>query len=200
MPPAGALERLERYLAQLPGGLDAYPAAQAKASLVRNALAGQSLAHAAPMLPPPLVKLVLEPPVESEWVPEVHFTALLHALADIRGMADAAVCAWARERNRALFRTPAYRILMTVASPAAMVRFAGRRWTAWHRGTELAVEGAADDGVRATLRFPDGLFDALAVRIYAEAFAAALEMANARSPEVRIETEARGFARYVARW
>jgi hypothetical protein len=194
------LARLERYLAGLPGGLDAHPEAQAKGSLVRSALEGQPVAELIAGLPGPLQRLATDPPIGSEWVPEAHFGALLLALADRRGLTDDEVCAWARARNRALFESPAYRILMTVMSPAALVRFAGRRWENWHRGTRLDVEGAADEGVRLELVYPAGLFDALLLRVYGEAFAAALELSNAAFPDVAVEVIAPGSARYLVRW
>lgn len=194
------LERMERYLAGVPGGLEGHPEAQAKGSLVRSALEDQPLGALAGVVPAALRNLVTEPPIGSEWVPETHFTALMYAIADLRRLSDDELRAWARDRNRALFRSPAYKILMAVVSPGAMVRFAGRRWANWHRGTELQVEGIDDDGVALTLRFPDGLFDVLALTVYAEAFCAALEMANARSPAVTLEGHGKDFARYLARW
>ncbi len=194
------LIRLERYLAGLPDGLDGHPAAQAKGSLVRNTLEGQPIAEIAPFLPPRLRPLATEPPMAGEWIPEVHFVALFLAVTDIRGMDDVEISSWARERNRVLFRSPAYRLLMSVSSPATLVRSAALRWGNWHKGSRLEVEGVGDDGVRFLLRFPDGLFDAVMVRVFSEAFSAALEMASTPTPEILVLAEGRGFARYLARW
>lgn len=193
--------RLERYLAGLPGGFDAHPGCLAKGALVRNLLEHQPLVAAlAQKFPEPLRRLAAEPPVGSEWVPEVHFSALLLAVADARELTGPQLLSWTRDRNRALFRSPAYRILMAVASPAMLLRFAPARWANWHRGTSLEVIGVADDGVRVTLGFPRGLFDATLVRVYAEAFTAALELANARKPRVDLLAEEPGVARYRASW
>jgi hypothetical protein len=200
VPQTTDLGRLERYLAGLPGGLDAHPAVQAKGSVVRNVLQGQPVAELAARVPEPLRRLVLDPPIGSEWVPEAHLAALVHAIADLGGMSDDDVCLWARARNRALFETPAYRILMTVMSPAALVRFAGGRWENWHRGTRLEVEGVSDDGVRATLTFPPHLFDPLMLVVFGQAFVAALELSNAAVPTVTVEESGPESARYVARW
>ncbi len=194
------LQRVDRWLAGVPGGLDAYPEVQAKGSLVRSALEGQPKAELLARLPPPLRALVAEPPVGSEWVPEAHLDGLLLAIADVRGMTDDDLCAWTRARNRALFESPAYRILMAVMSPGALVRFAGGRWANWHRGTSLEIEGVADDGVRGTLTFPRGLFDALLLRVFAEAFVAALQLANAAFPVVKIVEAGPESARYLVRW
>lgn len=194
------LARLERWLAGVPRGLDSYPEALAKGSLARSVLAGQPVAELVPLLPPPLGTLASDPPMAGEWLPEAHLVALIHAVADVRRMSDAEVCAWARAQNRALFESPAYRILMAVVSPGSMIRFAARRWENWHRGTSLEAGEIADEGVRLTLRFPPGLFDPLVLRAYAGVFEVALEMAHARSPEVVLEEEGPGRARFLARW
>lgn len=192
---------MERYLAGLPGGLDAHPECLAKGALVRNLLEHQPLvARLVARFPEPLRRLATEPPVGSEWVPEVHFAALLLAVADARELTSAQLLAWTRDRNRSLFRSPAYRLLMAVASPAVLLRLAGGRWGNWHRGTTLEVLGISDDGVRVALGFPEGLFDTTLARVYAEAFTAALELANARRPRVELVEEGPGFARYHASW
>jgi hypothetical protein len=197
---AEGLVRLERWLAGVPRGLDSYPEVRAKGSLARSVLEGQPVAELVGRLPQPLRVYVDDPPMAGEWVPEAHLAALILSVADLRSMTDGEVCTWARERNRALFRSPAYKILMAVFSPQSMIRFAARRWEYWHHGTSLAVEGVADEGVRLALRFPLGLFDELMLRAYAEAFTAALEMAHARDPVVTVEDRGPGRATYLARW
>jgi hypothetical protein len=189
----------ERYVAGLPGGLDAFPAAQAKGSVIRSVIEAQP-DEVLRGLPAPIRGLAIDPPIDSDWVPEVHFGALVHAVAEARGYSAREHCAWLRACNRALFASPLYRILMTVVSPEAMLRHAGKRWSNFHRGSTLDLDGFADDGARVTLRFPAGLFDLLVLRGFAEAFAAALEAAHARDPIVEIEARGAGFARYLARW
>lgn len=194
------LPRLEAYLATLAGGLDAHPACLAKGSLVRNLLEGQPLEELARRLPPALRRHVVEPPVDSEWIPEVHLTSLYLAVADLRALRDEDLLAFARDRNRALFRSPVYRFLMEAVSPATLIRFGGQRWGNFHRGTRLDLEGVSDDGVRFTLRFPEGLLPPLMLRVYAQAFVAAFELARARFPDVRVEAEDAGSGRFVAIW
>jgi hypothetical protein len=197
---SGFSPRVERYLSAIPGGLDGFPECQAKGALVRNLLERQPLEDVIPRLAPPLRCIVEEPPVGSEWIPEVHFSALLLAVGDARGFTDVEVLSWTRERNRALFRSAAYRILMAVASPAQLIRFAGARWGNWHRGSTLDIEGIADDGVRCVLRHPPFLFDSMLHRVYAEAFVAALELAHAPNPSVQVATESTELVRYRAAW
>lgn len=189
----------ERYVAALPGGLSAYPEARAKGSLFRSFLEEQPASVLA-ALPGPMLPLVRDPPLDSDWVPEAHFCGLVHALAEARRYSGRELLAWTRARNRALFSSTLYRLLMSVTSPEGTFRNAPTRWGVFHRGSSLAFDGFADDGARVTLTFPKGLFDGLMLAAFAEAFAAALEAARARDPAVRVEEEGPGFARFLGRW
>ncbi len=199
-PGGTGLPRLERWLAGTPRGLDSYPEAVAKGSLVRSVLDGQPGEELLPRLPAPLHRYVTDPPMAGEWLPEAHLAALIHAVSDLRRMSDEEVWAWVRGGNRALFSSPAYRILMAVVSPGSMIRYAARRWENWHRGTHLEAGGVTDEGVRLRLSFPVGLFDPSLLRDYCEAFAAALEMSHARDPQVRVIESGPGRATYLASW
>lgn len=191
---------MERYLAGLPAGLDSFPQCLAKGSVLRSTLFQQPIEELARRLPESLRQLVIDPPVDSEWMSEVRFVAIRHAVIDVRAYSDAQVLAWARERNRALFRNPAYRILMAVSSPATLLRGASMRWSNWHRGTTLEIEGILDEGVRALLRFPPGLFDELMLSAFGEAFVAGLELARAATPASTVELVEPGVARYLVSW
>ncbi len=194
------LARLEAYLSSLPGGPSAYPECQAKGILVRTLASAEGHAGLAPQLPDPFRRLLQEPPIGSEWIPEVHYQGLIYALADVRGQPDDAILAGVRERDRRMFQSPTYRILMVGSSPATLLRAADLRWSNWHRGSTLEVEGIADDGVRAVVRFPRGLFDGLHLRVFAESFLAALDLCQARAARVEIVEAGAGFARYRAAW
>ncbi len=194
------LARLEAYLSSLPGGLSAYPECQAKGILVRMLASEEIYAGAASRLPQPFRRLVEEQPIGSEWIPEVHYQALIYGLADVRGQEDDGILAGVRARHRRMFESPTYRILMVGSSPAALLRGADLRWANWHRGSTLEVEGIADDGVRLVVRFPRGLFDGLQLRVFAESFLAALDLSQAHSPRVEIMQSGAGFARYRAAW
>jgi hypothetical protein len=195
-----ALPRLDAYLAALPGGLAAYPECQAKGTIVRMMVADRPVAVPAGALPAELLRLVDEPPMGSEWVREVHAMALLYGLADVAELADEALITVSRERDRRTFESPAYRFLMAVATPGLLVRSAAARWSNFHRGSSLEVEGIADDGVRVGLRFPRGIFDGLHLRCFAGSFVAALELSNARAPHADIVESGPGYARYKVAW
>jgi hypothetical protein len=186
-------------VASLPGGLAAHPGAQAKGSLVRAFLEGQP-ANVLRRLPDPLQHFVREPPIDSDWIPEAQFCAFFHALCEALGQLPGDRAAWIRARNQSLFAGPLYRLLMTVASPERILRESARRWGVFHRSSTLDFEGFSDDGARVGLAFPPGLFDPFLLDAFAEAFAAALELARAKDPIVQVEASGPGFARYLARW
>jgi hypothetical protein len=194
------LARVEAYLSSLPGGLFAYPECQAKGILVRSLASEEIYAGAAARLPAPLRQLVEEQPIGSEWIPEVQFEALTYALADVCGQDDDDILAAVRGRDRRMFESSTYRMLMVGSSPAALLRGADLRWANWHRGSTLEVEGIADNGVSLAVRFPRGLFDGLHLRVFGESFLAALELSQARSPRVDIVEAGAGYARYRAAW
>ncbi|MFT3915703.1 MAG: hypothetical protein QM704_16780 [Anaeromyxobacteraceae bacterium] len=199
--PRPPLPRVDAYLAGLPDGFASHPGCLAKGAVVRNAYEDvPDHAALADALPPELAPLVREPPLAGEWVPEVQLVALVHGVADVLGLDDAAAAARIRARNRVLFDSPTYRILMAVFSPATLVRFSGKRWNNFHRGSALDVSGVSDDGVRFTLSFPAALFDARVLALYAQAFAAALELSGARSPDVLVEEAGPTRCRYRAVW
>lgn len=189
------------YLAGLPGGLASHPGCLAKGALVRSMVDDRpTLLRRAGELPRELGRLIEDPPLAGEWIPEAHFVALFHAVNDLLDLDEAAVLVRSRSVNRALFESPTYRILMAVLSPASLLRFAGKRWENFHRGTQLEVSGVSDDGVRALLRFPGGLFDTLVLLAYGQAFAAALELSGARAPDVRLERVDAGTAHFRMVW
>jgi hypothetical protein len=195
------LPRMAAYIAGLPGGLSAHPGCLAKGALVRSIVGDRpEIAKRAGELPREVGRLLEEPPLAGEWIPEAHFVALFHAVNDLLELDDAAVLVRARSRNRALFESPAYRILMAVLSPASLLRFAGKRWDNFHRGTFLEMAGTSDDGVRVVVRFPQGLFDRVVLLAFGQAFAAALELSGARSPDVVLEHVEAEAGHYRAVW
>jgi hypothetical protein len=199
-PPSPGFPHVEAYLARA-GGLDAHPLCLAKGALVRNAFEDRpELRARAGELPHGLGRLLADPPLAGEWIPEVHFVAFFHAVNDLLGLDDAGALARSRSRNRALFDSPTYRILMAVLSPMSLMRFAGKRWDTFHRGSQLEMSGAADDGVRVVVRFPPGLFDPLVLAAFGTAFAAALELSGGRSPEVKLERVEAGAGHFRAVW
>jgi hypothetical protein len=196
---AVAAPSYQQYVASLPGGLEAYPEAQAKGALVRSVLLNQPRGILC-ALPEPVRLWVTDPPLDNDWVSEAAYGALIHAVAEARGWREPEIREWTMERNRNLFSGPLYRTLMRGETPEAMFRHAGLRWANFHRGSTLNFLGFSDDGARVGLAFPKGLFDALLLRAYGAVFCAALQLAHAKTPVAVLEEEVDGFARYCTRW
>lgn len=190
--------RLTRYLGGLPEGLDSHPSCLAKGSVFRAMVDGAGLDAGG--LPGPLRRYLLDPPIPSEWLPEVHLAALLLGAADQLDLDGPGLFAWARHRNRGLFEGTLYRALMALVPPARLARFAPMRWAAFHRGSALELGRVDDEGLRAHLAFPPGLYDATVLEAYRAAFAAALEASGARQVEVATEAITPTAAHFRARW
>jgi hypothetical protein len=149
---------------------------------------------------PDLVTELLTMP-RGAWIPEVVFNAAILAMADRAGWSDIRLLAWHRALNQRLFRGPVYRAVMAFFTPRLLLERGPSRWNSFHAGTTLEVSTEGDHGGSAVLRHPRGLFTPLLLRIYAEAFGAALENARARGTiSVELAEAGETSARFVARW
>ena len=178
--------RLDAYVASLAGGLDAHSECLAKGILVRTLLWDELGPASAELLPGPLRCLAEDVPMASEWVPEVHHLALLHALAERGNGSEAAFVGRVRDRYRRMYGSPTYRTLMAGHNPASLIRAAEARWATFHRGTRLEIEGIADDGVRVALHYPRRLFDDFHLAVVRQSFLASLDLFHARSPRAEV--------------
>ena len=77
-----ALSSIDAYLATLPQGIDSYPEAGVKGSVVRAMFpdSERSRFPAADVVPAPAGEHILHPPAVSDWVPEAHHGALIGAI------------------------------------------------------------------------------------------------------------------------
>jgi hypothetical protein len=73
------MHTVEEYLATLPDGIDSYPQALIKGSLVRIVCRDVDRSKVARVLPPRVSALLLDPPLPSAWTPEVWFLAMATA-------------------------------------------------------------------------------------------------------------------------
>ncbi len=189
--------RLQEYLGALPGGAAAYPDCLARRGVVEAVLS--ALPHFTDPAPQPVVELLTMP--RGAWIPEVVFNAAILAMADRARWSETQILAWHRALNRKLFRGPVYRAIMAFFTPRLLLERGASRWSAFHAGTTLEVSAEGDHGGTAVLRHPPHLFTPLLLRIYAEAFGAALEHARATGRIVVELAEAgESSARFVARW
>ncbi|MBI5498058.1 MAG: hypothetical protein HY904_23855 [Deltaproteobacteria bacterium] len=192
--------RVTRFQQSVPGGWDAYPDYQQKASIYREFLARVDLAPHAAALPPPLRRLVEEPVPVSSWIPEAHSCGLFLAMADVLG-SDAAFVTHSYESNRALLSGPAYGFLFKLLGARTVLKGARTRWGQLHRGITMDVTwGDTRNEASLIMHFPEHLLPPLLLRSYATAFRAALEVAGASAVEVRVGDAAATSAQFHAAW
>src|SRR5262249_26365956 len=194
-----ALARMEAYLGGLASGLEAHPQCQQKGSIVRGVLRGFPLAGLPPR-PPPVQALIEEPPLASSWVSEDYASALYLAICDAQFPDDGAYIRFSFEFNRKLLRSPLYRVLMVVATPTRLMRHAGLRWGALHRGSRFAVELSGERSAHGVLHYPPHLFPELLARCFGTAFQAAVECSGRRRSALELTRSEATSSHYKLSW
>jgi hypothetical protein len=190
---------LTRYLDLHGGRLDRYPECQSKTHLLRDLQAEGPLPLAPGSLPPEVEALLREPPPVNTWMSTMMLEAAFLAYADERFSSQAAAEDWVYRSDLLRFRGPLYRILMVLTRPSSMLRAAGTRWSAFHRGTSLEVETASERAV-GTLRFPPWLYLPDAKINFSGSFRAALTAAGASTAVAELAEAGQDFHRYLATW
>jgi len=194
------LATVERYLASLPGGLSAYPACVHKGEPLAVWLRRSPTAKLAAQLPPAVASLLGPADDLPEWVPEVHANVVYLALREAFFPSDEAFLQHARATNRAVLQTPTNRVLFWVAAPRAILRAAGLRWGALHRGSTVDVRITSDVSARVVLRYPRNLFPETVLRGTATGFAVAIENAGGRDVQLVLKSTDEESALFEGRW
>lgn len=179
--------QVARYLASLPDGLASHPQCKAKNAGLKILLDGSGpFPSERGSLPDAVLDLIAHPPPASTWSPEVLFVALALSFRDSRFASDAEWLDWMYEVNARMFRSPIYRLMMAVATPAMLAKGAAPRWHQFHQGSELALLSFRAKLTEFTLRFPMRLFPALYVQGFGKAFEAAVAAAGGLRPEAKL--------------
>lgn len=152
--------QLEAYIKRLPHGLDSYPEALAKASLLRSVADVRPIPRQArEALPPALATLLEAPPPVTHWVSQVHTHALLLVLRDCVCSDQEDFVRFCYLRQRELFQSPMYRVMFALATPGMLFRAFALRWGSLHRGTSLSIRDRTDTSVRLELEHAPHLWD-----------------------------------------
>lgn len=187
------------YLASLPNGLGSYPGCQQKAQILRQFVTTFGSQDLFALLPAELIDLARDPPPPTEWIPEVHATAVYLAQRDVLG-SDQAFYQHCYTMNRRLLSSPLYRVLFAVAAPERILRGAAERWGKLHRGTELRARRVEAYEAVVRLSAPANLIPQLMCRAYGSAYQVAVELAGGRDVSVDcIEITPTGFT-YKINW
>jgi hypothetical protein len=138
------------------------------------------------------------PPLDGEWVSDVHLVCILFTIADACGMSDGGYLAWMRELNLRMFRALFWNAVHA-ESPEEVLARVPERWSIFHRGSTLSVPDREAGRARLRLAFPPRLFHGLALRQFAPIWEVALRLsAPAGRVECVGEDEAGGD--FVATW
>jgi hypothetical protein len=202
---SAALPTVVGYLDKLPRGLESYPQAVIKGSIVRAMLAVSGLSGllAPGLLPLPVEDLVRHPPGVTDWVPETYYATIVSAVFDLRfrnAGGQAAFESLLLEANRRLLRGSLYRVLFLVLRPARILSGTEKRWATFHRGSCLSVASYNESSARVRLTHPPFLFGDLSLGGFARAFQAALEAAGGKSAQVFARIESETSTLYQAEW
>lgn len=169
------IERIENYLARLPGRIDSHPDAQVKYSIIETWVDGHDLARLVEAVPPPVRPMLEHGFPVTRWVPEVHATTVYLALRELFFPSDDAFVADAHERNVQLLSKPMYRILMRFIGPDRAAKGAALAFSQMHRGVNLDVD-SVDGAWVVRIDHPPHLVPELLCRCYATAVRAVLEL------------------------
>ncbi len=189
--------RLERYIAQLPNGLDSFPECEIKASVFRTVLEFSDVALVG--LPAPLQQLIEDPPPHNSWVPQCQGLALIIASVEAQQLAGDGEGAWIQAAAAKIFQSSMYRILMKVASPRILFKGSGMRWSAFFRGTSLAPvlgERVAD----IVLECPEPMFTLDLATIFEDVFRAATNFTDENTGLLNLDTFSPGAVVYRGAW
>jgi len=199
------LPSVDAYVRQLPNGVESYPAAFVKGSVVRALVERSGYLAALPpgSLPASIEKALRDGIGVTAWLPETFHGTLAAATYDVDfcdkgGMPayEASVLAG----NRALLNSALYRVMFLVASPERILIGAERRWASFHRGSELRVLDHTPKTATVRLVHPPRLFGEHAARGIAMALRAAIDAAGAKCVDVSTTTESETSVLYAGTW
>jgi hypothetical protein len=156
----------------------------AKAAMLRRALADHPLTRdQVDGLPAPVRAVATCPPLDGEWVSDVHLVCVLFTLADAYGMSDDTYLEWMRDLNLRMFQALFWNVVKA-ESPDEVLARAPERWSIFHRGSTVAVTAQRPGWARVRLAFPPSLFHGLALRQFAPIWEVALRVSE---PSGRVE-------------
>lgn len=180
------LEHYEAYMASLPDGIDSYPDATTKGSMVRLFIQGipsGMVEH----LPDKLRSWIEVPPQVTERVPFVVLGALGHASRDLRFFEYREFLDWFAMGMAGVLANPMYRILVSMADPLRMVRKSPHAWSAFYKGLDRTNLEIYENGSRGMVTYPPHLMDKVLADAAAVTFVRALALSRAADPTVEVE-------------
>ncbi len=173
------MQILEDYISRLPDGLDSYPDAQCKASVVNAFTRDYRDVLLANLAHDRLARLIAEPPLDSMWVCEVEAQAIFHVLRAVQFPTEPAFLQYARDMNQALLSSRLYRTLFRVLSHSRVSRLSATAWGRFHIGTRLTVESTKGSTHVFFMEFPPHLLEPVGLRAILTGIELALTLGGA---------------------
>jgi hypothetical protein len=197
------LPATSKYLASLPLGLESFPLCSIRDVTIDTYVRDFGGLAEEPGLPEPVAKLLRGGARES-WLPATVFQTANLVVRDLAFSDDGSFFEWIFKINAELFERPLLRSLMRLLSPSLIVIGATRRWSTFHRGSELVAgrvsrtEGR--DETVARLRYPTGVFSPTFLTSLEQVFLAALAASRAKDPRVQAGAIGPVEAEYRVSW
>jgi hypothetical protein len=187
---------LAEYLEGLPGGLDAYPDCEGKASLITSALEGHDVEAMTEGLPPLLRDAIGNPMPAGLWAPAVLCDAVFFAVCDRYYPTEAAVRRWTHERTTAMADNVLYRALLRVPGPKILLKAGARAHGLFQRGTRFDLELKTGRAV-VTLSFPPRLHVGLNLVANVALWQALVEITGGKNVQSQLVSQTATRAAYL---
>jgi hypothetical protein len=187
---------LNAYVAQLPQGLNSYPEARSKGSLLRSSLEGHDVGR---LIDDVLRAVIESPPPAGVWVPAVHSDAVFHAVVDRFHPTDERVIAWCEGRTLSMAKSPMYGALFRVSGPAILIRGTARFHGLAQRGTEMSAI-LDDHRARLHMSFPPHLHSRLNLLSNVGMFRGLIRITGGQTPQAKMTRFSATDADYECTW
>lgn len=193
--------RAHQYLKSLPAGLDSFPECQINVHVLDHVAMDHPQLAMATMSPKEIRDVLAGH--KGEWVTEATAGVVYMMVRDLCPL-DKDFLAWNFKNIARLFDRPLYRAMMRVLSTSLVVMGSTKRWSTFHRGTTMTAETVitleARRVARATLDFPEGLFNDLMLLQHCSTLEAALVASHATEPRAEYRRVGTGKAEFTASW
>jgi hypothetical protein len=195
--------RAALYLRSLPQELRSFPDCQVTVEAFDQVRAELAPHVPSDMLPEPLAAFIAGTQAD-RWIPEVAGNTLLLLLRDVVSKTDEAFLRWTYDDSRRIFHKPLYRALMAVMSPSLVALGAAKRWSAFHRGSDLMFAKITTEGgrcfARGKLVYPPRVFGGLVLARQCQAFLAGVDAAGAKESRADLAEDTPSSASFTVSW
>lgn len=188
------------YVTTLPDGWSSFAACEVNASLIFG-LRERGVFDGLEGLPDAIASLIVGPPPESGWLPEVISVGVFLAVRDARfggpaGEVD--FLAWVDALNHEILHVEQSALLVT--TPGDAVRFIPEVWARFHRGSTMTVVAQTKQTAEVAFAHPTFLFPGQWMESRRRTLVSALVRAGAAQPSVRAARDGDRGTRFHLSW